>query len=204
MSDPRRPPPARSPDAELLSSNLCRGWLMAIMALAGLAFAGSFLAGSEDLIGRILRMGFSAVVFTLAMVGLILVDIRTELRLLTERRRQRLEAECRAHAGRREAERQARFADWEKRNRVWVDPDAMQITQEDVTAQRKADWHQWREIWRGQWARFWNGMRRRIARMLGEENEILIGLVFGTVKALCCLLPFWLLAAAAIVAWSVL
>ena len=186
----------------------CEGCLVLIMIVAGLAFVGSLAASSEDVIAGLLGMGFSAIVFTLGLVGLVLGDVWTELRVLTQRRRQRQEAERRAEAAKRDIEWRVETA---KRkadavHQTWLaeEEKAMQISREDLIAQRKADWGHRREMWRGRWARFWNGVRRRIARMLGEENEILIDLAYGVLKTLACLAPFVALAAAAIIAWSLL
>ena len=169
----------------------CEGCLLLIMVLAGLAFLASFVEDNPVL--AVLGMGFSVVVFTLGLVGLALGEalghIHRELRLLTERKRKRLEAERRlfyqAMAGKKRVRYEASLADRERQRR-----------------QRKTDCAHRREMRRGWWTRFWNGVRRDVARILGEENTILIGLVFRILRILACIAPFGVVAALAIMAWS--
>ena len=147
-----------------------------ITIVAALAFGFSLLAVPDNPVLAVLGMGFSAVVFTLGLVGIAVGHAYEELRLLTQRRRQRQEAKRRAESARLDIE-------WRIQ-----------------TAKRKAAGRQQRKMWRGRWARFRNGVRRRIARMLGKENEILQDVV----RAFIRIAPLWALAAAAIVAWSLL
>lgn len=196
-------------------SDLYRVCLALIMVVAALAFCGFFMAAFGphakphiEVLG-VLGMGFSAVVFTLGLVGVALISVLEELKLLNERKHKRLEAEERAAYQAWLADGEKRRRERERRRREHVDPEAMQITRKDLAAQRKTDWRHRREIWRGRVVRFWNGVRQRIARVLGEENTILVGLVFGIVKTLACIVALVAVAAVAIgavafVTWGLL
>jgi len=175
------------------------------MIVAALAFVGFLMATNDSPVIGVLGMGFSAVVFMLGILGLILMELGEDLRLLTGRRRKRLQAgkQTRHQAWLAEIEKQRRAVEAHRadRQRERVDPQSMQITPRDVVAQSKTEWRHRREIWRGWWTRFWNGVRRRIARVLGEENTILIGIVFWGVRIVICISLFAPIAAA-IIAWS--
>ncbi len=187
MPDQPRPPgemrsvpppvPGGHRSAPIQSDPDSLGWIGTVAPICAvaaiLAFGVSLLTATENAVVGILGMGFSAVVCVLAVIATLLADLRSEVRVLTERRRR-----CRiAEQRRRFAEQQAEFdAQSAQRDRRW----------KELGAKAKQRAGHLAEIRRGQWRRFWRAVFSvpvaiddAIGGLVGRENKILRNFMRG-------------------------